>query len=225
MSGPSVFSYCSPEFFVTRIAIESAFADSSSRAIHPLLRLAVSRIVFRAEIFQSKRPYRSYLRDVLAGFRPVVMGRVARENDHGAGRIRFQLTRVEFIAESDIKDAGNHGVNTILWVHVRHKLLAVGHFNPDCVRAGLRGLTHDDGQPDIWRERRERFPIDIFGQDGFENLLPGLVRLDFALLSARYGAGFLRHTKLLRAHYVKHDHRLSKYGCSDCTPPAAILIT
>src|SRR5271167_2406361 len=52
-----------------------------------LLRVAVSRIVFRTEVFQSKRPRRCYLRDVLAGFRPVEMGRVARENDHGAGRI------------------------------------------------------------------------------------------------------------------------------------------
>jgi hypothetical protein len=111
------------------------------------------------------------------------MGRVARENDHGAWRIGFQLTRVEFIAQSDIKDAGNHGIDTILWVPVRHQLLAVGHFNPDCVRAGLRGLTHDDGQPDGWWERRERFPIDIFGQDGFENLLPELMKLNFALLS------------------------------------------
>jgi hypothetical protein len=128
------------------------------------------------------------------------MGRVARENDHSTGRIRFQLIRVEFIAQSDIKDAGNHGVDTILWVLVRHQLLAVGHFDPDCVRAGLRGLAHDDGQADGRWERRERFPIDIFGQDGFENLLPGLVRPDFALLSARYGAGILRHTNLLRTH-------------------------
>src|ERR1700689_246063 len=185
----------------------------------------VSRIVFRVEVFQSKRPQRGYLRDVLAGFRPVEMVRVAGENDYGAGRIGFELTRVEFITQSDIKDAGNHGIDSILWVLVRHQLLAVGRFDPDRVRAGLRGLTHHDGQPDGRRERRERFPLDIFGQDGFENLLPGLVRLDFALLSARYGAGFLRHTKLLRSHYVKHDHRLSKHGCSDCTPPAAILIT
>jgi hypothetical protein len=87
----------------------------------------------------------------------------------------------------------------------------VRHFDPDRVRAGLRGLTHDDGQPDGRWERRERFPIDIFGQDGFENLLPELVRLDFALLGTPYGAGFLRHTNLLRADYVKHHHRLSKH--------------
>jgi hypothetical protein len=127
------------------------------------------------------------------------MGRVARENDHGAGRIGFQLARVEFITQSDIKDAGNHGIDSIFWVLVRHQLPAMGRFDPDCVRAGLRGLTHDDSQPDRRWERRERFPIDIFGQDRFENLLPELVRLDFALLSTLYGAGFLRHINLLFA--------------------------
>jgi hypothetical protein len=30
------------------------------------------------------------------------------------------------------------------------------------------------------------------------------------LLSRLYGAGFLRHTNLLRAENVKHHHRLSK---------------
>src|SRR4029077_11146265 len=167
-----------------------------------LLRVVVSRIVFGAEVFQSKRPHRGYLRDVLAGFRPVEMGRVARENDHGAGRIGFQLTRVEIITQADIKDAGNHGIDSILWVLVRHQLLAVGRFDPDCVRARLRGLTHDDGQPDGRWKRRERLPIDIFGQDGFEILLPELVRLDFALLSTLYGAGFLGHTNLLAAENV-----------------------
>src|ERR1700730_9782176 len=93
---------------------------------------------------------------------------------------------------------------------VRHQLLAVGHFDPDCVRAGLRGLPDDDGEPDGRWESWERFPIDIFGQDGFENLLPELVRLDFALLSTLYGASFLRHRNLLRAENVKHHRRLSK---------------
>jgi hypothetical protein len=72
-------------------------------------------------------------------------------------------------------------------------------------------LSHDDGQPDGRWERRKRFLIDIFGQDGLENLLSELVRLDFALLSTLYGAGFLRHTNLLRAENVKHHDRLSKH--------------
>jgi hypothetical protein len=122
------------------------------------------------------------------------MVRVAGENDHGAGRMGFQLTRVEFVTQSDIKDAGSHGIDSILWVLVRHQLLAVGRFDPDCVGAGLRGLTHDDRQPDGRWERRERCPIDIFGQDRFENFLSELVRPDFALLGTLYGAGFVRHT-------------------------------
>jgi hypothetical protein len=121
------------------------------------------------------------------------MGCVARENDYGAGRIGFQLTRVEFITQSDIKDAGNHGIDSILRVPVRHPLLAVWRFDPDRVGAGLRGLTHDDSQPDRRWKRRERFPIDIFGQDGFEKLLPEVVRLGFAWLDMLYGAVFLGH--------------------------------
>src|ERR1700683_5637338 len=135
------------------------FWGPNKKLFRLLLQVAVSRIVFRAEIFQSKRPHRGYLRDVLAGFRPMEMGRVAWENDHGAGRIGFQLTRVEFITQSDIKDAGNHGVDSILRVLVRHQLRAVGRFDPDGVGAGLRGLTYDDGQQDARWERREGFTI------------------------------------------------------------------
>jgi hypothetical protein len=138
------------------------------------------------------------------------MVRVAGENDHRAGRIGFQLTRVEFITQSDIKHAGNHGIDSILRVLVRHELRAVGRFDPDGVRTGLRGLTHDDGQQDARWKLRERFPIDIVGQDGFENVLPKLVRMGSALLSTLYAAGFLRHTNLLRAENVKHHDRLSK---------------
>src|ERR1700722_4420705 len=104
---------------------------------------------------------------------------------------------------------------------VRHQLLAVGYFDSDCVRARLRGLTHDDSQPDGCRECRERFPIDIFGQDAFENVLPGLMSLNIALLSTLYGTGFLRHAILLRAENVKHHHGLSKHVRQDWlrTPP------
>jgi hypothetical protein len=72
------------------------------KPFRPLPRAVIPRIVFRAKVFQSKRPDRCYLRDVLAGFPPVEMVRVARENDHGAGRIGFELTRVEFITQSDM---------------------------------------------------------------------------------------------------------------------------
>src|ERR1700678_3611150 len=92
-----------------------------------LLRVVVSRIVFRAEVFQSKWPQRGYLGDVLAGFRPVEMGRVPKKNDHGAGWVGFQLTRVELLTQSDIKNAGNHGIDAILRVLVRHQLHSSGY--------------------------------------------------------------------------------------------------
>jgi hypothetical protein len=77
----------------------------------------------------------------------------------------LQLTRVEFIAQSDIKEAGNHSIDSILWVLVRHQLRAVGRFDPDCVWApGLRGLTHDDSQPDGRWERRDAFQATSSGK-------------------------------------------------------------
>src|SRR5579863_10452437 len=111
--------------------------NTASRLSRLLLRVVVSRIVLRAEVFQSQRSHRGYLCDVLAGFRPVEMGRVARENDYGSGRIGLQLARVELIAQPDIKNAGNNGIDSILRVLVRHQFLAVWNFDPDGVRAGL----------------------------------------------------------------------------------------
>src|SRR5260370_38701868 len=102
------------------------------------------------------------------------MGSVAGENDDGSGQIGFELIRVEFTTQPDIKDARNHGVDSVLRVLVRHQLLATGHFDPDSVRAGLRGLPDDDGKPYGGWERRERFPINTFGQDGFEYFLSRL---------------------------------------------------
>ena len=55
----------------------------------------VSWIVFRAEVFKSKRSNRRCLRDVLTRFRPVEMGRIARQNDDASGRICLQLFRIE----------------------------------------------------------------------------------------------------------------------------------
>src|ERR1700749_1550917 len=103
------------------------------------------------------------------------MGSVARKNDDRAGRVGFPLTGVEFVTQPDIKDSGNYGVDAILWVLVRHKLRAVGRFHPDGVGSVRRGLAYYDGQADGGRECRERLPINIVRQDGFENVLTRLV--------------------------------------------------
>jgi hypothetical protein len=65
----------------------------------------VSRIVVRVDVFKPKRPNRRHLRDVLTGFRPVEMGRIARQNDDASGRVRLQCGSVELIAQADVENA------------------------------------------------------------------------------------------------------------------------
>ena len=43
------------------------------------------RIILRVDVFEAKRPDRGHLGDVLARFRPMKVGRVAGEDDYGAG--------------------------------------------------------------------------------------------------------------------------------------------
>jgi hypothetical protein len=43
--------------------------------------MAIPRIVFPIDVFKAKRPNRRHLRDVLAGFRPMEMGRVAAKEE------------------------------------------------------------------------------------------------------------------------------------------------
>src|ERR1700681_237164 len=143
------------------------------------------------------------------------MGRISWQHDHRTGRICFELVGIEFIPQTNVEDSRNYGVDAILRMAMRHQLHAARHFDPDHVWSRFRRLTHDDGQPDGRWKRRERFPIDIFRQGDFENLLPELVRPDFALLSRLYGAGFLRHTNLHRAENVELRHRHSKHDHQD----------
>ena len=69
------------------------------------LRLVVSWIVVRTDVVKPKRPNRGHLRYVLTGFRPVEMGRIARQNDDASGRICLQLFRIELIAQADMENA------------------------------------------------------------------------------------------------------------------------
>src|SRR5580704_18078384 len=112
------------------------------------------------------------------------MGRVTRKNDNRAGRIGFQLTCVEFIAQAYIKDARNYGVDAILRVLMRHELRALGRFDPDGVGGRLRRVTYQNGEADRRWEGRERFPFDVIRQDEFECILTRLVSPGFALQSS-----------------------------------------
>ena len=82
--------------------------------------MAIPRIVFPIDVFKAKRPNRRHLRDVLAGFRPMEMGRVAGKNDHGAGWIGMQPLTVELITNPDVENAGNDSVEPIFGVSTSH---------------------------------------------------------------------------------------------------------
>ena len=58
---------------------------------------------------------------------------------------------------------------------MRQKLDTVGYSDPDRVGAGFRWLTDDDSQAYRRWERREGLPVDVFGQDRFENVLAWLI--------------------------------------------------
>src|SRR6266436_1844738 len=141
-----------------------------------------SRIVLRADVFKAKRPNRRHLCDVLTGFRPVEMGRIARQNDDATGGICLQLIGVELIAEADIENARHNCVHSILRVPVWHQFHAVGYSDPDRVGAGLRGPTDNDCKSDRRWERSEGLPVDIFRQDRSENVLARVVRSNRTLL-------------------------------------------
>src|ERR1700728_156363 len=159
---------------------------ASRKARKCLLRVVVSWIVVRADVFKPKRPNRGHLRYVLTGFRPMEMGRIARQNDDASWRICLQLFRIELLAQADVENARDYCIDTVFRVPVRHQLNAMGHSNPDGVGSGLQGLTHDDSQADRMWERREGLPVDVFGQDRFENVLTWLMRCNHTLLWSRH---------------------------------------
>ncbi len=191
--------------------------DSSNRAASPIS--VISRIVFRVKVFEAKRPHRGYLRDVLAGFRPVEMGCVAREHDDAPGgyacsllasnchRVRCRK-RLKSRCRRDLPDACAASASRR------------GALSPGLCKARFRGLPHDDGQPHGRWERRKWFPIDVVGQDGFENVLPGLVRPDFAF--AEHGSTTLAfsdiQTSITECTATAYDIRSAvdvAYGCGN----------
>ena len=64
------------------------------------------------------------------------MGCVAAGDD-AAGRTSLEFASIELIADADIENAGNHSVDPILRVTMRHQLYAMRHSDPDRIRAGL----------------------------------------------------------------------------------------
>jgi hypothetical protein len=109
------------------------------------------------------------------------VGRVAGENDYGAGRIGVQLLSVKLIADANVEDAGNNCVDPILGVSVRHQLHTARYLDPDRVGSGLRWLTNKNSKARRRRECCERLSVDLFGQNCSENFLARLMRSNGSL--------------------------------------------
>ena len=139
-----------------------------------LSAILLTRVVAGIQVFEAQRAIGRDLGDVLAGLGPVEVPGVAGQNDDAAGRISLYFIAVEPFTEANVENAGHHCVDPIFRVFVRHQFHASGHFDPDHIGAGLRRLADDDGEADRRWERRERLPLDIFGQHRSEN---GFARL------------------------------------------------
>src|SRR5213594_2096404 len=115
-------------------------ADPSTRRycmMVSILLLVLTRIVGGIKVFEAQRTNGRYLGDVLTGFCPVEVGRIAGQNDDATGRISLHLVAVELIAQADVENAGHDRVHSVLRVSVWHQLHAGGHFDPDHVGASL----------------------------------------------------------------------------------------
>jgi hypothetical protein len=130
-----------------------------------------ARIIGGIEKFNAERADRRYLRDVLAGSRPVEMGSVAGQHDHASRRKSLNLVAVELIAEADVEHARHDRVDPVLRMPVWHQFCAAGRFHPDDVRAGVGGMADDDGKTHGRRKGRKGLPVYVLRQDRSENRL------------------------------------------------------
>src|SRR5256885_6024377 len=71
--------------------ISPAIGLHSGRMAEGLLAILLTRIVVRIQVFEAQRTDRRYLGDVLTGFCPMEVGRIAGQNNDAAGWIRFDL--------------------------------------------------------------------------------------------------------------------------------------
>ena len=104
-----------------------------------LSAIKLTRIVAEIHVIDAQRTDGRYLGDVLTRLCPVEMGRIARQYDDATGRISLYLIAVERVAETDVENARQDRVDTVLRVLVRHEFHAGWHFDPYRVRAGAEG--------------------------------------------------------------------------------------
>src|SRR5437762_14166014 len=77
-----------------------------------ILLLVLTRIVGGIQVFEAQRTNGRYLGDVLTGFGPVEVGRIAGQNDDAPRRICFHLVAVELIAQADVEHTRHDRVDS-----------------------------------------------------------------------------------------------------------------
>ena len=90
----------------------------------PVIVTVVAGIILWVDVMRTHGPGAINLRDVRAGLGPVEMRRVGRQDDRAARPIGCQGSLVEMLTLADIEDTGNHRVDPILRVLMRHQLHA-----------------------------------------------------------------------------------------------------
>jgi hypothetical protein len=76
----------------------------------------MSRVVFRVDVLKGQRPDCTDLPDVFTGFRPVEVGSIARQDDHGPGCICLQFIRVGLVSQANIENTRNDWIQPVLRV-------------------------------------------------------------------------------------------------------------
>jgi len=92
--------------------------------------------------------------------------------------------------QTDVENAEDYRIDTILRVSVGIGLTPWGTRTLIVWGPASEGLTHDDGQADRRRKHHEGFPVDVFGQDQFENALAWLMRCTPPLSCSRHHSCF-----------------------------------
>src|SRR2546425_6259049 len=79
-----------------------------------LLLLVFTWIIGGIQVFEAQPTNGRYLGDVLTGFCPVEVGRIAGEDDDATGPVRLHLVAVELIAQADAEKARHGRVHSVL---------------------------------------------------------------------------------------------------------------
>jgi hypothetical protein len=126
----------------------------------------VPGIVDRVHVFEAERSDGRYLGDVGPDFAQRKCGVPPGSTMTAPGGYACNRSSSNTLPKAHVEDAGNHRIDAILRVLVRHQLDARGDLDPDDVWPWFRWIADDDCQSRRWRKPWKGLPIDLLGQYG-----------------------------------------------------------